>query len=65
MDADLLFNKLKEYNDDKIVQYEARIMLIDLIYQCLQYRYCYQINLNQQTEWIDRIRFMYRLYGDI
>lgn len=67
MDADLLFNKLKEYNDDKIVQHDARIALIDLIYQCLQYRYCYQIGLSQQTEWVDRIRriaLFYEIYED-
>ena len=65
MNADLLFNKLKEYNDDVIVKHDARIMLIDLIYQCLQYRYCYQIGLTQQTEWIDRIRrisLFYEIY---
>jgi hypothetical protein len=56
MNADLLFNKLKEYNDDRIAQHDARIMLIDLIYQCLQYRYCYQIGLSQQIEWVERIR---------
>jgi hypothetical protein len=65
MNADLLFNKLKEYNDDRIAQHDARIMLIDLIYQCLQYRYCYQIGLSQQTEWVDRIRriaLFYEIY---
>jgi hypothetical protein len=67
MNADLLFNKLKEYNDDRIAQYDARTMLIDLIYQCLQYRYCYQIGLSQQIEWVDRIRRIvsfYEIYED-
>ena len=52
---DELFDALSKHNDYPIIRYKYLNTVTRIIYLCLKFRYCYQINMTQELSWIDEV----------